>query len=861
MGISNSRNYSKLGGPSSAPTVITPSGLLGINNNNPLYSIDASGMIQSRESLWGSAKSISDGVQTVDLSDCNMVTCTLTQNTTLTATGGHSGQIVNFIFLEDGTGSRTVTFSTGFDSSGVKSAGANERIGVSFAYNGSIWKEVGGGALPAGTENYILRYNGSNWVATDSISVSETGAWSTNDHTVGTDGRVVDFVYIPETSSMPTASNYNIGDILTVYPYDGITLNTEIATLGNWGAVCIDDDGDIMGAVSPWEIVRENGLYIHDGTWAGAVPGDWTEYTPITGPQIGWEDIAVDDYGDVLIAAAGVSGLVVSWTYGDTWFATVPNGDYSRTQTGWTACAVNNYGDILYAAGNDDSAGPLGSGLTYVSADYGTTWIQMWPKGEGVWDDDTYRGCFATNYSGQDVLVGIYTTQATGGRLYVSNDIGMTFTEIQPAGDVGRRWSCGAISDDAQTIVVGNYGTPLGANARLYMSTDGGSGWSELRPDGDTDLYWSSVSMSNDGSTIIASVYNGKVYKSIDSGVTWDIFINDTKYWTDSDITPDGSKFIICAYQDKVYSYELTNDNSDPGVYINIGDSWLTVASPSGAAGSTYTVSNPISLSGTTIGFKYETDDFQLNGSGELELKSASALPSGLLNNTLRHDGNDWIATDKFTVTSVGNVMASGNVGVSGTINSARSMWGAPQVVSDGVTAINMSNYNMVISTLTQDSTFTATGGHSGQLVSIVMLEDGTGGWTAQFTTGFESLRNVYTAPAGERIGLLFAYDGTIWKELGQPVNGIPWGEEFLWLFKMVDILDYATPMTGLTCAITISQDGSVFGGVTGTPAISEIGYGWYKITIPAIDMRYGQVVLRSTGTGAGQTDRSIYTV
>lgn len=176
MGTSNTRDYYKLGGPLSTPTVITTSGWLGAQTNNPAYTIDANGMIQAQESLWGSAKSIPDGVQAIDLSDCNMITCTLTENTILTATGGHSGQVVTFIFTEDVTGDWTVTFSTGFDATSVKSGVANELIGVIFAYDGTLWKEVGSDdTLPSGLINQSLRHDGDG-----SIFISKKGQCGIN---------------------------------------------------------------------------------------------------------------------------------------------------------------------------------------------------------------------------------------------------------------------------------------------------------------------------------------------------------------------------------------------------------------------------------------------------------------------------------------------------------------------------------------------------------------------------------------------------------------------------------------------------------------------------------------------------------
>jgi hypothetical protein len=193
---SNSRNYSKLGGPHDTPTVITTNGWIGVETNTPGYSIDALGMIQAQESLWGSSKSILDGIQVVDLDDCNMVTCTLTQNTILTATGGHEGQLVGFVFTEDVTGSWTVTFGAGFNATSVKYGLANKLIGVIFAYDGSVWKELGGTDSIPGLINQTLRHDGEEWVANNILKIYPSGAQITEDHTDGTIPMIPDLVYV-----------------------------------------------------------------------------------------------------------------------------------------------------------------------------------------------------------------------------------------------------------------------------------------------------------------------------------------------------------------------------------------------------------------------------------------------------------------------------------------------------------------------------------------------------------------------------------------------------------------------------------------------------------------------------------------
>ena len=82
---------------------------------------------------------------------------------------------------------------------------------------------------------------------------------------------------------------------------------------------------------------------------------------------------------------------------------------------------------------------------------------------------------------------------------------------------------------------------------------------------------------------------------------------------------------------------------------------------------------------------------------------------------------------------------------------------------------------------------------------------------------------------------------------------------ETLWTFKMVDATDFATPETGLTVTAQISKDGAAFGALDGTPAVTEIGSGWYKVTVSADDMDADVILLKASASGAAQTDEVFY--
>lgn len=84
-------------------------------------------------------------------------------------------------------------------------------------------------------------------------------------------------------------------------------------------------------------------------------------------------------------------------------------------------------------------------------------------------------------------------------------------------------------------------------------------------------------------------------------------------------------------------------------------------------------------------------------------------------------------------------------------------------------------------------------------------------------------------------------------------------GKAFLFCFKLVDNTDFATPKTGKSPTVTVSKNGAAFAGLTGSPAVSEISNGWYKVTVPASDMVSGVVLFKAIAADCAQEDFVIY--
>lgn len=137
--------------------------------------------------------------------------------------------------------------------------------------------------------------------------------------------------------------------------------------------------------------------------------------------------------------------------------------------------------------------------------------------------------------------------------LSVSNDIPVTWTERQPAGDSNKAWAAVASDDDGTNLIAGVGGAFGG---RLYTSANSGTSWTERQPAGATDKIWVSVDSDNDGSNLIAAVSAGRLWLSDDSGATWSETRpagDASKAWQGVASDSDGSNLIACVISGRIY--------------------------------------------------------------------------------------------------------------------------------------------------------------------------------------------------------------------------------------------------------------------------------------------------------------------
>jgi hypothetical protein len=84
-------------------------------------------------------------------------------------------------------------------------------------------------------------------------------------------------------------------------------------------------------------------------------------------------------------------------------------------------------------------------------------------------------------------------------------------------------------------------------NGNIYKSTNSGVSYNILSnsyaPNSNWGEWWSSLDCSSDGSIVVASVYNKYIYYSINGGANWSNY-SKVSQWSDVSIFKDGSKII-----------------------------------------------------------------------------------------------------------------------------------------------------------------------------------------------------------------------------------------------------------------------------------------------------------------------------
>ena len=197
------------------------------------------------------------------------------------------------------------------------------------------------------------------------------------------------------------------------------------------------------------------------------------------------------------------------------------------TVTGINKIYLGSGGSFLLAA--------TSSGI-YLSSDLGETWTQELPdETEGT---NWLSGVCSTD--GQYIIV-----EAGAGTIYRSANTGSTWAEITPASSDTFTINDMAISETGKyVLIVGLNATD--ATKSCYLSDDYGATWTAIYPV-DASIEWEQCDISLDGADLIVSNEGGNVYVSSDSGTTWvEQDIDSTSNtWSCLAVSGDGTLKII----------------------------------------------------------------------------------------------------------------------------------------------------------------------------------------------------------------------------------------------------------------------------------------------------------------------------
>lgn len=127
------------------------------------------------------------------------------------------------------------------------------------------------------------------------------------------------------------------------------------------------------------------------------------------------------------------------------------------------------------------------------------------------------------------------------------------------------------------------------------------------------------------------------------------------------------------------------------------------------------------------------------------------------------------------------------------------------------------------------------------------------GSGTLGYAVGTYLTGNAYTR-LGAPVAASISADIAALTESGFKKNTAATGFQFF----MTDSSDHASGKTGLSITSERSLDGAAFAATTNSA--TEIGNGWYKITLAAADMNADLVALRFTASGADATNLLIKT-
>jgi hypothetical protein len=317
----------------------------------------------------------------------------------------------------------------------------------------------------------------------------------------------------------------------------------------------------------------------------------------------------------------------------------------------------------------------------------GTSWVAVTEASDltscttaGQWEYDSSATAFKQCRAGTWRKIG-----CSGGTSGLPTGCYDTWT----ANDSNRVWWAVASSSDGTKLVA------TVQNGQIYTSTDSGATWTARA----STLQWAGVASSSDGTKLVAVAPTDKIYTSTDSGVNWTAR-NSNRTWISVASSSDGTKLAATVNSGQIYT------STDSGVNWTARDSsraWRGIASSSDGTKLAAVVSGGQIYTSTDSGVNWTARD---SNRSWLEIKSSAdgtklaAAVSGGQIYTSTDSGATWTARESsrnwqgLAMSSDGSVIAglvyNGQIyisidgGVTWTATETSRKWAAGAMSADG---------------------------------------------------------------------------------------------------------------------------------------------------------------------------------
>lgn len=298
-----------------------------------------------------------------------------------------------------------------------------------------------------------------------------------------------------------------------------------------WKSVASSADGTKLIAGISSFLISSNALYRSSDSGA-----TWEKTAAFGAVALG----SSADGTSLIASTAG--GIQVSRDSGATWKEAGILEFNNFPSQAWTSVAISADGlTLLVGEGRGNTTDDYQGGFLYVSQDGGKQWTRRGPQKD-------WRSV-ALSADGSSLIAAAY-----GDYVYTSGPTGESWTQTASK----QYWLAVAMAGDGKSTVAAGEGVNGGAwtGGPMFHSSDAGASWRELASP-NWIAGWPSVTISGDGTKLatIGGRYSGYIFVSQDAGETWDR-TSDWQRWTALASSRDGTKVLAADGDCKLYRSE-----------------------------------------------------------------------------------------------------------------------------------------------------------------------------------------------------------------------------------------------------------------------------------------------------------------